>query len=329
MISIRNSVTELEKCHQEREIAVDSYLAALRNISAYAVELGDELSGNYRRYVEALAGEVAAGGPETLLESRSTLRALLRDYRDKAAKYVSDLREELAGTARALEEILESLSQADGDHEANVRRSLASLRQIANSKAGSQVRVVLENVVGDMEHSVEQMRKQHQLTVSQIQVEIRMLHNRIDALQAAASLDEMTQLYNRTQTEERVRSAASEACLLLVRASGIRLAEVQYRDEVAAELAAAFVKRLRNSLPPLAVMGRWSREEFIAILDMPKHEVTIKSKWISEQLSGSYSCLRAGKTVHPSLHIDVAVIEVTGNTPDRLIQRVTAFLSGE
>ncbi len=329
MISIRNSVTELERCFQEREAAVECYLTAIRNLSAYTIELDEQTAGTQRKYLSSLADEVASGKQEVLVESRATLRGLLRDYRDKAAQYLNGLREELAGTARALEEILDSLSQADGDHESRVRAALGRLREIAGSPAGSPIRAVVQAAADAIEQSVEQIRKQHQLTVSQFQVEIRMLHKRIDAMEASASLDLLTQLFNRSETEDRIRGASAESCLLLARAAGIRAAEVQYREDVAAELAAAFTRRLRNCIPPTAVVGRWSREEFVAILNVPKQEATTTAKWISEHLSGSYACLLAGKTVRPPLQIDVAVVESKGNTPDRLIERVKGFLTGE
>ena len=72
-----------------------------------------------------------------------------------------------------------------------------------------------------------------------------------------------------------------------------------------------------------------SREEFVAILNLPKQEATATAKWISEHLSGSYACLLAGKTVRPALQIDVAVVESQGNPPDRLMERVKGFLIGE
>src|ERR1700674_4280062 len=106
MISIRGSVAELERCYQERDAALDCYLGAIRNLASYTIELDPVFSGPQREYLTALAGEVASGKPEVLLESRATLRALLRDYRDKASQYLNGLHDELAGTARALEELL-------------------------------------------------------------------------------------------------------------------------------------------------------------------------------------------------------------------------------
>src|SRR5579863_2500938 len=91
VISIRNSLEELEKCHQERNAAVDCYVAAIRNVAHYTIELEPAISEPQRKYLNILAGDAASGKPEALGETRTTLRALLRDYRDKAARYLDQL----------------------------------------------------------------------------------------------------------------------------------------------------------------------------------------------------------------------------------------------
>src|ERR1035438_9444975 len=104
MTSIQNPLNELERCHRERDMVLDCYVTAIRNVAHYAIELDDDITGPHRKYLTSLAGEVTAQ-PEALAESRATLRGLLRDYRDKAAQFLNTLREELTGTARALQEI--------------------------------------------------------------------------------------------------------------------------------------------------------------------------------------------------------------------------------
>ena len=309
---------------------LDCYLMAIRNTAHYAIELDDETTAPHRQYLTALAGEVASAQPEVLAESRSTLRGLLRDYQGKAAQYLSTLRDELAGTARALQEILNSLAQADGDHEVQLRGALGRLRAISKSPDGSAVRAALLAAADSIEQSLEQIRKQHQLTVSQFLVEIRMLHKRIDLLETAASLDDLTKLFKRDEMERQIRAApGGKLCLLLVRASGFRQAERQFNREVAAELAAAFSKRLRNSLPPSATIGRWSEDGFIAMLSVEKAEALDSAKWIAEHLCGAYACLQRGKAVHPSLQVSVAVVDnQPGEPPERTLKRVKEFLPG-
>jgi diguanylate cyclase (GGDEF)-like protein len=236
------------------------------------------------------------------------------------------MREDLESMARALEQILGAMAQTDGEHESRLRAALGRLRALARSPEGSAVGTVLMSAADDIARSLEEIRKQQQLTVSQLQVEMGMLHKRIDALEAAASIDQLTKLYNRTEMEERIRSSPGPFSLLLARVNGFRLAEIQFRPEVAEELAAAFTKRLRNSLPATGVIGRWGHEEFIAMLAVPVSEATVAAKSIAEQLSGPYACLLAGKTVRPSIQLSVAVVDSQGASPDRILQRVKGFL---
>jgi GGDEF domain-containing protein len=331
MTSIQNSLSDLERCQAARDLALDCYLTAIENVAHYSIELDDAITVPHREYLVALAGEVASAQPEALGESRATLRALLRDYRDKAAQYLSTLREELAGTARALQEILDSLAQTDSDHEVQLRAELGRLREISSSPDGSAVCAAILSATDSIEQSLEQIRQQHRLTVSQFLVEIHMLHKRIDLLETAASLDDLTKLFKRGEIERQIRSASGEdQCLLLVKVSGFRQAGRQFDREVATGLAAAFSKRLRNCLPPNATIGRWSEEGFVAVLSVEKPEAIASAKAVAEHLSGNYACLQRGRTVHPSLHADVAVVDnQPGDPPERTLECIKEFLNGE
>src|SRR5439155_14914009 len=115
------------------ESVLDGYLQAIRNTANYALELDDEITAPYRQHLRALADDISSGDADRLRDSRATFRSLIRDYRDKASQYLAGLREQLAGTARALEEILESLSQADGESETKLRASVQGLRSMSTS----------------------------------------------------------------------------------------------------------------------------------------------------------------------------------------------------
>jgi len=326
MISIRSELEHLERCLQARDLALNSYVLGIKNLAEYAIDLDPEVSTGYRKYLQTLAEHVASGEAPILLESQADLRGLLRDYRDKATQYLKGLRSELSETARSLEEILGTLAQSDGDHQSRVRAAISRLRTVAGRPAGVDLCKEVANAADSIEQVIEDMRKQHQLTISQFQQEIRVLHKRIDTLEASASRDKAPPIYNRHEIEHRIRSAPSNSCLLLIKVNGFRLAEVNFRADVAAELAGAFVRRLQNALPDPAMIGRWSLEEFAAILPISRAEATNAAKWIGENLSGAYSCLLSGKTVRPTLQITVAVLDVQEQGPDELIKRVKAFL---
>jgi len=328
MISIRNSINDLEKSEESRRLLLDCYLAALRNVAHYAIELDEGIVVPYKTAVNALADDVERGTREGLLESRASLRGLLRNYRDKASEYLNQLRGELANTASALQRIMDTLAQSEGDHEIRLRQAVKTIREIARSDAGAPLRAALSAAVETIENSLEQMRAQQQMTISQLLVEIGLLHKRIDALESAVSIDNLTKLFTRVEMEQRIRAAESAGSLLLIRVQGFRLAQARFHPEVALELAGAFTKRLRNCLPPNALIGRWAEEEFLVVLSAAKEEAMASAKFAAEHLSGSYACLQGGKTVRPSLQIDVAVVEVIPGEAENTVQKIGHFLKG-
>ncbi|MEO8371058.1 MAG: hypothetical protein ABI806_17880 [Candidatus Solibacter sp.] len=256
MISIQSSLSDLERSHLLRAAVMDCYVHAIKNVAHYAVELDEEVTITHRRHLTALATDVSAGDQEALNASVATLRGLLRDYRDKSANYLGGLRDELAGTARTLEEILDSLGQTDGDHEKSLRAALGKLREVARLPSNGALAVVVASAADAIEKSLEQVRKQHQLTTSQFLVEIRMLHKRIDTLESAAAVDEITRCATREELIGVIQtSTAGQYCLLLIGVRGLLRAEVQFGKLVGAELAGAFAKRLRSRRPRSSPAG--------------------------------------------------------------------------
>lgn len=325
MISIRQNLSQLEQCHQMREQVVKSHVGVLRDAAQYAVDFDPALTRPHRQYLNALADEIEKGGAEATIESGATARGLLRDYHDKAAGYLDQMREELAGTAKALQEITESLTQTDDDHETRMRAALETLRSMANDMSGHMSQS-LAATASAIEQSLDEMRRKSQITVSQFLTEIRLLHQRIDAMEAAASVDAATNLLNRKEMENQVRGIDPGGyCLLLVKTIGLHLAAANMGREAGVELAASFAKRLVNSVPEGTVLARWGEEDFVAILRQPQTDVIHLGKRIAENLGGSYACLHQGKTVRHSLKIRIGVVDSDGEKPERVLQRLDEF----
>lgn len=330
MVSIQASLTELEHSVKVREAVLDCYQGAIKSVGQYAIDLDQDLTREFRKQISGLAGEISCGRIEALRESGSTLRALLRDFRDRNTCYVANLRDELAGTARALEEILESLAQTDGDHEARLKLALGTVRNVAASDQTGTLRPALLGATDAIEQSLADMKKQHQLTVSQFMTEIRILHKRIDAMEAAAGTDQITKFMNRQEMIGRIRSAtASPYCLLLASVRGLDRAEVEFGRQMREEMAVIFAKRLRGALPPNSEAAHWGGEGFVIMAGISKTEAIALGKRMSKTLSGQYSCLRDGKVLRPTVHVTIGIVEpITDEPAERMIERVDLFFGG-
>ena len=67
--------------------------------------------------------------------------------------------------------------------------------------------IVISGAADSIENSLEQVRKQHQLTTSQFLVEIRMLHNASMPWKPPLPIDEVTRFATREELAERICSS--------------------------------------------------------------------------------------------------------------------------
>ena len=68
MISIQKNLSELEKSHQLRTVALECYLSAINNMAQYTVDLDASITVPHRNYLSNLAGEVAEAVSYTHLD---------------------------------------------------------------------------------------------------------------------------------------------------------------------------------------------------------------------------------------------------------------------
>jgi GGDEF domain-containing protein len=258
-----------------------------------------------------LVTELADAPPEGLIESRSTLRGLLRDYHDQAAHYLADLRDQLSATGQALRDVVDALSQSDGDHAEKLGNALCRLREVASSPEGAGIRNAVLAAADGIEGSLEQLRKQHRFTIAQLQTEMRLLHNRIDSLETKVTTDEVTRFSNRRFMAEYLGAIPADgADLLILKIRGLAEARARFGIATVDELAATLARRLRNSIPKDAVVGRWSEQDFLAVLRAGAAAGGTLVKRVAEHLSMPYACMLAGKVVRIPLTVRAEVLTV-------------------
>jgi GGDEF domain-containing protein/ElaB/YqjD/DUF883 family membrane-anchored ribosome-binding protein len=316
---------ETEARREAQDFPLDCYIYAIRNMAHYAADLEPDLTGRHRKYLNDLADRLERGGADVLEESRSTLRGILREYRDKSSQYLNVLRGDLNSAAVALAELLESVGDTDIDQGEQLRAALQALRH-APGESCDTMRQNVVDAADTIDSCLDAMRKRHQLAVSQFMIEIHMLHKRIDTLESAASVDMLTRLFPRQEFEARVREMEIPRRMLAIRADGLFQAAARFGSAVAEELSGAMIRRLRNALPSDALVARWNAQGFVALIEMNVYSAKQLQERLTGNLGGSYVCVRDGKAVHPPVSIEIKLLDIEAIGAEAALEGAVGFL---
>jgi len=295
--------------------AIENYTALIRGVAQFAPKLsGNPEEGNSpeRGYLLAMAAEVACGDAGLLRESRSYLRCVLREYRDESARYLANLRRELAATAGTLHDITGTLEQSDVESDARLAAGMERLKALAGTAPASPFADVVRAATAELGRSIADIRKQQKLILSQLHTEIRLLHKRTDAL-TEAGLADPGELMPRDEMERRIALADPGTFrLLLLKADGLSRAKTQQPPHVFSDLLVALARRMRKNLPAGTAVASWSEEGFVALLLSEIGHARELAARLQKQLSGPYVCRSGATTVVTRLRASVEVLDGSG-----------------
>jgi GGDEF domain-containing protein len=309
----------------EQNRAIENYSEAIRAIAEYAPDLSagaDDAKAPERGYLREIADQIAQGDATVLEESRSYVRCVLREYRDQSAEYLGNLRQDLASTAATLSDVSRTLAESDSASAPGFTAGLSQLQELASMPAARMAAQEIADAAADLETGLADVRKHHQLIVSQLHTEIRLLQRRMEAL-TAAGLDDMSRLMPREEIEDRMAVAAQGAFrLLLLKARGLNRAKLEQPARVFDDLSTAFTRRLRNNLPHDSLVGRWTEEGFVAIVFAGVTHARELGQILARRLSGPYVCRSEAKTVITTLETSVEILEPGRQNREEIIKAI-------
>lgn len=292
MISLRRTATELERLEALSASLSDSYRLAIRAAGEYAVEVDSQEFSDFRERVESLAAQLESTiDAQDVRAAQGVFRTSLRDYRDQAKSRIDHLRKEVEASAAAVAAFAGAITSQGTDHQAQMNTELEHLRKIAGWENLSDIRQGIGRVVTGISEAVAQMQRANQMTVAQLQDEIRTLHQSLDARRRNAATDASTGVWNRQKSEHRMRDLLklSEAfCVLLISVANFRRLEGRYSPRVLEGALKALTRRLREIVGAEPALGRWSDGEFLVVLDLDPSSAIALSREIASGLSTSY-----------------------------------------
>jgi GGDEF domain-containing protein len=145
-------------------------------------------------------------------------------------------------------------------------------------------------------------------------------------LETAAAIDEATKFSNRRFITEYLSAVpAAGTSFLILKVRGLADARAKFGTAIAEDLVATFGRRLRNTLPKEAVVGRWSEQDFLAIVPAGKAATPLLDHRVADHLSTPYACMLGGKVVRIPLAVTTEYLPGTaGNSAEQILARVAA-----
>jgi len=188
LISLRKTVTELDRLEELQRAAVSCYSEALRSSERHVVELEAGEAAHFRSQIKALRDHLQAAADAGELESvQSGFEAELKDYGEKTRAQIQRLRKDVQAALATVEAFAGSISESEILLEHGLKRELQQLDKTASSDDIQEIRGAIHASTAKIAASVDQMRTSNQLAIAQLKDEIRLLHQEVQATRRAKS----------------------------------------------------------------------------------------------------------------------------------------------
>lgn len=342
LISIRKSVDDLSRLDEfERREALsiairDCYALAIHSAAHYAVEVDAGLAVELRKHLEKIEEQSrAAMSVDQIKAAQSSFRGELREYRDKSTAQLQKMRKEVESAAAAMTIFAETVSTNGDNHELEVTTQLHGLESAAKSTRMEEIRSGIGTAVVGIQTSVEQIKRGNQLVVAQLQDEIRVLHLQIEQERRALFTDRASGAWNRAKIDLHLDNLLRQNqpfCVLLVWVRNLKRVGGQHSRTVVEGTLKALITRFATIAGDEAIIGRWSEDQFIAILDAPPGRATPLSAEAVRKLSGGYSIQENGQSQTVTLQATAGVLDrIPGVDPAifrQKLEQLTAAIRG-
>jgi len=165
---------------------------------------------------------------------------------------------------------------------------------------------------GTIMRACSELRRSHQVVVTQLQDEIRTLHQAMDHERSQSERDHASGAWSRQKLNERIGSlvrANEPFCVLFVSAKNLRRLERQHAPSVIREALRSLVQQFDGALGGQSMIGRWSETIFGAILEMDPSTAMSLSTEINRKLSMAYPVWTSGIAQMLTIEVSTGIVD--------------------
>ena len=311
MVSLKRSLEEYEA----RRLLVATYSQVLRStlesVKQYVVETDASAVAQFRKHIgqslELFRSEEEAPGQEAAGQIAANVRGELRDYKDRATRYIDRMREDLATTAMALDEIMQAAQESGAED--RLKSEIARMGAALSVSSLAELRATVRRGLDSLSECAEQLRREKDGVIAQLKDEIRTLHKAAEQSRSASAVDPATGVHKREEIERLLRrelAASRSVAVIHLCLRNLHELNGAYPPAMIGQLVVAFCRRMGNVVPRDSIMSSWRSDVFLILL--PPAVARHVASEVLRACEGRYSVMDDG--VARTLHLQVMATSI-------------------
>jgi hypothetical protein len=324
MISIRNEIRTAEDLQTLLLAVCENYRAAIEDSSQYAIEIDSSITPAHREALRKTAARISAeeiGAAQTLPSLRSTVRNVLRDYKERAENYLADLRNRLEEHAKALQTVLGALAADSEDQEKKLHREMERLGEIAAIDNLDELRAGVLELKRSLEACVAEIEKRNRITVAELNSEIHALQKQVLSLTSPAS--KASGVFGVRERVEAEMTAGNSFLLLFVRVRNLESVRSRFGPDLTGRVVQCALKRLANLPARDITVGCWQEGILCALVPDCECSAVDLAREANNRLGGKYVFTESDRVIEiPAQIVTVSLERPRDDTPERTAARI-------
>jgi len=291
--------------------ALKSYRSALLAMGKSGARacpaVGSNLQHNLASLESRLSSELT---PSLLDQTEAQVEEQLRRWGGHTEEHfkakANDVKELLIVLARTAE----SVGERDQRYANHFTQFTSRLQAIADLEDLTQVRASLVQRATELRTYVEQMAQDSRQVLAQLHAEVSTYETKLKAAEELALRDPLTGLANRRNVEERIawRIAHQQTfCVAMLDINRFKLVNDHYGHLAGDNLLQQFSQELTANMRSTDLVGRWSGDEFIVVLDCDLASAIAQMDRMRQWVFGDYTIPLAADAGEVKVNVDASI----------------------
>lgn len=314
-----------------RFISIMKYIGSREAEAAAGAGDVAKVISSYRAALKSIAVHASTAAPVREEDIRATLLALERHLAPTAdgvsaaqthldvhlAAWAQHAAAESKQKADQIKEILLALAKAAeavGGHGQSYATQLAQITEhferIGSLDDITQIRQEIEHNVAHLRNHVEQMSKEREELVHQLQSKVSTYESKLKSAENLARTDGLTGVTNRRGLEEFIAACIQNCrtfCIAILDLNQFKLVNDQFGHNVGDFLLKKFAQNLRACVRDSDYVGRWGGDEFVIVVQGNEKSALTMLARIRSQVFTQYMIQSDADGFMSPLYVDAAI----------------------